>query len=278
MYVRLGFSIAAHLEPDILLLDEVLAVGDAAFQTKCLDRINELQRQGRTIVFISHDLAAVERLCDRVLLLNRGQIVADGSARDVLGKYQNVGTHYVPSEHQSVASADLSRDAEITSVVCADGNDRPVAALYTGEAIKLRVSYAVHRPVADAIVEAFLFSVVNGTYGSWCQLTTVSSAGEGMSLDVGPGAVEFNVDELGLLPGMYYISATIIHADHMRAIDWQHQCLTLRVDRGKSIRGTFYMPHRWRAVPAEAQPPSRPRGEAGVPTPLARRTAADGIS
>src|SRR5262249_55693516 len=67
MYVRLGFSIAAHLEPDILLLDEVLAVGDAAFQAKCLDRINQLHRDGRTIVFISHDLAAVERLCRRVI-------------------------------------------------------------------------------------------------------------------------------------------------------------------------------------------------------------------
>ena len=81
MYVRLGFSIAAHLEPDILLLDEVLAVGDAAFQVKCLDRVNELHRQGRTIVFISHDLGAVERLCGRVLLLERGQVVADGPPR-----------------------------------------------------------------------------------------------------------------------------------------------------------------------------------------------------
>src|SRR6188474_1711558 len=80
MYVRLGFSIAAHLQPDILLLDEVLAVGDAAFQAKCLNRITELKEAGTTIVFISHDLRAVERLCERVLLLKRGQIVMSGSA------------------------------------------------------------------------------------------------------------------------------------------------------------------------------------------------------
>src|SRR3954454_3764275 len=91
MYLRLGFSIAAHLEPDILLLDEVLAVGDASFQAKCLDRINELHRQGRTIVFISHDLGAVERLCGRVLLMNHGGIDAEGSAREVIAKYQAVG-------------------------------------------------------------------------------------------------------------------------------------------------------------------------------------------
>ncbi len=88
MLVRLGFSIAAHLDPEILLLDEVLAVGDAAFQTKCMDRVNELRRTGRTIVFISHDLNAVERICDRVLLLQRGQIIANGSPLEVIEQYK----------------------------------------------------------------------------------------------------------------------------------------------------------------------------------------------
>src|SRR6202167_4484980 len=90
MYVRLGFSIAAHLDPDILLLDEVLAVGDAAFQAKCLQRIAELRKAGRTIVFISHDLAAVYRLCDRALLLSHGSILADGPAGQVIDQYQRI--------------------------------------------------------------------------------------------------------------------------------------------------------------------------------------------
>ncbi len=124
MYLRLGFSIAAHLEPDILLLDEVLAVGDAAFQTKCLDRINELHRQGRTIVFISHDLGAVERLCGRVLLLDHGRIVSEGPARDVIAKYQAVGATYTASQHHAVADTILSREAEITSVACYDAEQR----------------------------------------------------------------------------------------------------------------------------------------------------------
>src|SRR5205085_5034571 len=90
MYVRLGFAIAAHLDPDILLLDEVLAVGDAAFQAKCLERIAELRKDGRTIVFISHDLAAVYRLCDRALLLSHGCILSDGPARQVIDEYQQI--------------------------------------------------------------------------------------------------------------------------------------------------------------------------------------------
>jgi lipopolysaccharide transport system ATP-binding protein len=87
MYVRLGFAIAAHLDPEILLLDEVLAVGDAAFQAKCMQRIKELEDNGTTIVFISHDLTAVERLCQRVVLMRHGRIAADGRSRDVIREY-----------------------------------------------------------------------------------------------------------------------------------------------------------------------------------------------
>lgn len=89
MYVRLGFAIAAHLDPDILLLDEVLAVGDAAFQAKCGDRIKELENSGTTIVFISHDMVAVERLCQRVILMQHGKIAAQGLSADVIKAYHN---------------------------------------------------------------------------------------------------------------------------------------------------------------------------------------------
>ena len=92
MYVRLGFSIAAHLEPEILLLDEVLAVGDMAFQRKCLDRVRALRQAGRTIIFISHDLNAVEALCDRVLLMQRGEVIADGPPGEVIGQYKALAT------------------------------------------------------------------------------------------------------------------------------------------------------------------------------------------
>jgi len=93
MYVRLGFSIAAHLDPDILLLDEVLAVGDAAFQSKCLARVHELQASGKTIIFISHDLNAVERMCDRVLLMRHGQLIATGSPEDMIAHYKLTTTN-----------------------------------------------------------------------------------------------------------------------------------------------------------------------------------------
>src|SRR5919197_5606372 len=90
MFVRLGFSVAAHLEADILLVDEVLAVGDAAFQIRCYERIGELRRAGTTMLFISHDLASIERLSDRVMLMDHGRLVASGAPRDTVLQYQQL--------------------------------------------------------------------------------------------------------------------------------------------------------------------------------------------
>src|SRR5258707_1028568 len=87
MYVRLAFSVAAHLEPEILMMDEVLAVGDAAFQQKCLDKMHEIRQQGRTILFVSHDMAAITRICKRVVLLENGKITLDGEPREVVKRY-----------------------------------------------------------------------------------------------------------------------------------------------------------------------------------------------
>jgi ABC-type polysaccharide/polyol phosphate transport system ATPase subunit len=255
MYVRLGFSIAAHLEPDILLLDEVLAVGDAAFQSKCIDRINELHRQGRTIVFISHDVGAVERLCDRVILLKQGQVMATGTAADVIAAYQDT-----PSEPHAGADAILSREAQITSVTCHDVSGEPAVVFRTGSSATLRLAYVVHRPVPDAVFEIYLYSVVNRFSGLWCQITTASRDGLGISLERGAGTVEFEVDEIGLQPGMYYVSATIVHTDQAigTGIDSQTECLTLRIDQGRFIQGTFYMPHRWHLTPGPASSSDAP--------------------
>jgi len=87
MWVRLAFSVAAHLEPEIMMMDEVLAVGDAAFQQKCLEKMSEIRSQGRTILFVSHDMAAITRLCRRVVLLENGSVTADGDPTQVVNQY-----------------------------------------------------------------------------------------------------------------------------------------------------------------------------------------------
>src|SRR4029079_12991002 len=87
MYMRLGFSVAMHIQPDVLLLDEVLAVGDEAFQQKCFGKIADFKREGGTIVFVSHDPGAIERLCDRAIMLDAGRVVEEGAASEVVRSY-----------------------------------------------------------------------------------------------------------------------------------------------------------------------------------------------
>jgi len=91
MYLRLAFSVAVHLDPEILVMDEVLAVGDSAFQQKCLDKMQEIRQQGRTILFVSHSMPAVTRLCERVILIDKGQVLSDGPAYEVVSTYLSTG-------------------------------------------------------------------------------------------------------------------------------------------------------------------------------------------
>src|SRR4051812_14729568 len=238
MYVRLGFSIAAHLDPDILLLDEVLAVGDAAFQEKCLRRIGELREAGKTIVFISHDLAAVERICSRVILMRQGQIVMSGAPGEVIAEYQRlpaIAQHNV----QETLIADDS--AEIESLQLCDLDGRLTPLVQTGSPLGLRISYSVRRPLPDVVFEVLFTNADQEVVAQW----TTEVSGQPIALYPGEGVVEFQCPELGLLPGMYYASIALRERGAPDAIDWQHGAVALRVDPGKTVRGSFYMSHQW---------------------------------
>lgn len=239
MYVRLGFSIAAHLDPDILLLDEVLAVGDAAFQAKCLKRINELKQAGTTIVFISHDLGAVERTCDRVLLMQQGNLVADGSARDVITAYQSAAEPAILHPEGSMIE---EREAEIVRLTFYDEAGRKSAVSYTGEQFTARVEFVAHAPIENAVFD-ILFYTADGVVQ--CQFTT-EIVNSPIALKAGVGEIEFICPELGLLPGLYYTDVAIKERGAPEAIHWQYRSTMLRVDPGKVVRGNFYQPHRWR--------------------------------
>lgn len=151
MYVRLGFAIAAHLDPDILLLDEVLAVGDAAFQAKCFERIASLRKQGTTIVFISHDLSSVERLCTRAILMHRGQIAAEGKPADVIAHYAEITQR---RDEVEVPRQSTPEDADVTITSCEfyDAEGRPNRDLEFGEAVRVRIDVFARRPVEAPMI------------------------------------------------------------------------------------------------------------------------------
>ena len=240
MYVRLGFSIAAHLEPHILLLDEVLTVGDASFQEKCINRILELKRSGTTIVFISHDLGSVERLCERTLLLDGGRLVADGPSREVIARYRHSLPKFVPSAEKPDGGA------EISSLSLRDDSGHEASAYYTGYPIRVRVEFVAHQRLEDVVFQLFLHTA---SWDQYCQLTTEQSDTP-IDLEPGTGAIEFSANELGLQPGMYYISALLVRRGKALgdAIDNRPDCAAFHVDPGKIVRGSFYMPSSWQLV------------------------------
>lgn len=236
MVVRLGFSVAAHLDPDILLLDEVLAVGDAAFQKKCIDRVLDL-KQRCTVVFISHDLAAVQQLCDRVIVMNQGEMIYDGATAGAMTAYSALARFRSspPPTSQSIA-----KTAEVISLEFLDGGGEPVHVVKTGDALRIRVEYKARIAVADASFTVFFYGADGALY---CQFTTWLS-GETADLTPGNGIVEFSCEELGLQPGTYLIDTTI--EQHGNNLDWQYRCSTIQVNAGKPVKGLFYHPHTWR--------------------------------
>lgn len=236
MYVRLGFSVAAHLEPDIVLLDEVLAVGDLAFQAKCLDRIAELRKCGATIIFVSHDLAAVYRLCDRALLLDRGHLVMDGAPRDVVDEYQKMS--FPADQPDETRSTELQKPAECVGISFTGAeNADPVR---TGYPMLARFRYRAAELVREAVVRISFY----WPSGYLCAQLTNESSGFDFSLEPGCGEVVFECPVLPIQPGLYRVDLTI--ESQGREVDSRLRCATLCVESGRASPGDFYIENSFR--------------------------------
>ena len=251
MYVRLGFAIAAHLEPDILLVDEVLAVGDAAFQVQCHERLNELRRAGTTMLFISHDLTSIEQLCDRVILMHHGRLAAAGSPHEVVKEYQRIAAASIAEVPAAVAAPDGSGRAHIVDVDFQDERGATTRRTRTGESLVCRVIYDVAQVVDDAVIELFFYSRDGRTLYSQC---TTALSGGALALSTGRGVLEFAVPELGLQPGVYSIGALIRQRLSSDSLDWFYKPARLYVEPGKAVRGYFYEPHSWRVLDDVREP------------------------
>ncbi|MBV9759131.1 MAG: ABC transporter ATP-binding protein [Acidobacteriaceae bacterium] len=239
MYVRLGFSIAAHLEPDVLLLDEVLAVGDKEFRDKCKDRIEKLHADGTTIVFISHDLAAVQNVCERVLLLERGRVAAEGSPQQVIQRYtETTNLSYTP-----LTDAGAKR-VQITGVAFFDESGERSSGFQTGRPITARVEYFATEEIRDVSISLLFLWTQGWTAAQW----TTSGGQRPLLIHPGPGSIEFRCEELGLQPNVYKIDVLIEKPSTNQLFDHQESCTAIYVKGGKKVRGSFYSPHRWHEV------------------------------
>lgn len=204
MRVRLGFAVAAHLEPEILLIDEVLAVGDVEFQKKCLGKMSDVAHGGRTILFVSHNMAAVQNLCTSTCLLEDGRIIAHGPSREIVATYLDRSTNLVNSIPLDQRT-DRSGNGQFRFSDCKiSTNGRIVTRIQTGQNLELAFSFRGSNPDAFPVVFRFEFANQQGQPLFTCLSRSSSHDVLRPKVD---STIICRIHKLPLLPGRYFISA-----------------------------------------------------------------------
>jgi ABC-type polysaccharide/polyol phosphate transport system ATPase subunit len=232
MFVRLGFAVAVHVDPDILLIDEVLAVGDEAFQRKCIRRVRDLQRQGRTIVFVTHAVQQVHQICDGAVLLDHGHIRARGEASVVIKEYRLL----MLSQHVGFARKDLTGDAEIAAVELLDGEGRPTSVVPPSGQFQVQVDIRANRPVDDPVVSM----VINDSEGEFVWRTGTGDMHLG-SVE-GKLRVTFDMKTLPLTEGRYTLTLGVHDRSERVVHDWQDQRYAFDISAGLETEVRLFIP------------------------------------
>jgi ABC-type polysaccharide/polyol phosphate transport system ATPase subunit len=251
MAVRLAFTVAIQADAEILLMDEVLAVGDARFQEKCFDVFSEHKRHGRTIVLVSHDLSSLSNYCDRVLLLQRGQLVAEGQAGDVISQYRRiVGAMAEADDHRHAeegvktpTSRWGSRDVEITTVRMLDATGSEHTAFASGSELTVAIDYTANRDV-DEFVFGLGFKRSDGI--SIAGPNTKSAQLRVRALKGGArGTITYTIPHLGLLAARYVLTAVVYDSFLNHAYDHIEDAMTFRVVDDKGRMGMVELGGSW---------------------------------
>ena len=236
MNARLGFAIAAHLDPDVLLIDEVLSVGDVGFQERCVARMRELLTRGVPLVFVSHNLAAVVDLCTRAIFVERGQVQFDGRPAEAVAQFRQSR----PSVHESDGTAPPS-PIRITGVDLLQAGGDSSALFRTDHAMTIRIRYRATVPVAQPLVAVD----IHGIDGVYCAGINTRMDDCPLGTLDGDGHVDLVIPRLALLPGAYSISAGILDPQGLRPLDLQSRAYPFSVVSDRRDFGVVYLEHHW---------------------------------
>jgi lipopolysaccharide transport system ATP-binding protein len=253
MQLRLGFALAAHLEPDVLLVDEAIAVGDLGFQYRCVERMTELVREGRTLVFVSHDMSAIETLCARAVWLESGRVGADGLARDVVHDYIR-WVQATRLEADRGGAPAVGDRLVISRVSLHDADGREVTGVRAGESLTARFHYRALEPIAKP---SFSVGLSDGRH--FFTLASMLIDGEVPALLEGEGHVDCVFDGLPLFPRTYELWASVRgEGGFGDLVDWQRLRLFEITDEvtggGASavthslLTAPVRLPYSWRVV------------------------------
>lgn len=201
MHVRLAFAVAAHIEPDIFLIDEVLAVGDIAFQKRCLEKLNEVQQQGKTILFVSHNMGAISALCTRVCVLNKGELVFNGSTHEGIQSYLRHITASETTEWEGQAGDDQIRLLK-TWVKPLD-DDRLEGQLHTGTRLQVGIEIDVLKPTTGLVLGFTLLSESGAPLSHVRYDDDLPPPAD--TIEPGKKTYTFTIPENTLAQGMYYV-------------------------------------------------------------------------
>ena len=277
MYMRLGFAVAIHVDPDVLLVDEVLAVGDQGFTVKCLDKFAEFRRRNKTILLVTHSLDLVEKFCDQALWLDKGKTHGEGDpkrvvtayivdvekseeqqlAKDEAARVAQAATEAPPGpaeqSHNPVETAEApadmfkategrwgSRELEVTSVSVVDGAGTPSHVFHSGDPLTVRIGFCAHEPLRDFV---FGFGIFNGD-GVCCYGTNTNIEELEPDRLSGEGEVRFVIDRLDLVEGTYKLDVAAHKLDGF-PYDYHRQLYTIRVKSKQKDVGIYRPPHRW---------------------------------
>ncbi len=244
MYMRLGFAIAAFLDADVLLLDEVFAVGDEAFQRKCFGKIFEFKQRGGTIVFVSHDASAVERLCGRAVLLQRGQVAYDGPTHEALVRYRRqLADELDPAERGAGLREWGTGEAAIAEARLVGSGGEERVQFLAGEPFSLRLRVVAHEPVAPPRVQLEL----RDDAGLLVASESLDTATLGWDGGAGEHALRFDVERLPLADGRFHLRLGLTDATGERLLHWLDDALVFLVYPDGDGRGVVRLEGSWTA-------------------------------
>jgi ABC-2 type transport system ATP-binding protein len=242
MVVRLGFSIATHVEPEVLLIDEILAVGDQAFQRKSTEKIEQFRREGRTILVVSHSLGLVQQLCNTVVWLEKGRVKMVGNANDVIASY--TGNTY--GNFAQVDAGSKTRwgtgEAQVTQVALVDTNEQPLDTVSSGGEIRVAIELNCHVRLESPVVHVKLETMT----GELVWATSTQRGAATLRVLDGPARAVLHVPSVPLAEGTYYVSVVLTDATGGTEYDHCQHWAKMHVSGGQaSDSGIVSMPSVW---------------------------------
>jgi lipopolysaccharide transport system ATP-binding protein len=257
MRLRLGFAIAVHTDPEVLLIDEILAVGDILFREKCLRRIAEFKERGCSILLVSHDLGMITRFCDEALWLRGGQLVAHGPADVVTSQYEAemstetrkrtpAGRAVVRTQAGQELRLNENRfgslEMELTSVRLVGRTGGRTESIDSGDPLRVEMEFVAQAPISDPI-----FGVtISREDGTVCCDTSTRAKGIAVPSVVGRGRISFQVERMDLVGGQYYVDVGVYEREWAYAYDYHWHVYPLVVHSAGSDKGILCPPHTWK--------------------------------